>query len=368
MCYFQQMLKAPSSLKEVEEQAEQALTRLLASIPPIKIDRIEASPSGGPDRGIDLIAHIRAFGARHVLLCEVKSTGQPRHARDAITQLHRAAAGLSEKHAVPVFIAPFLMPQTRDICTEAGVSFLDFEGNCRLAFDGVFVERVVPTKPATERREVKSIFKPKSAQVLRTMLRNPGHFWRVTELAERAQVSLGHVSNMRTALIAREWAKIGEDGISLTEPDNLLDAWRDVYEPPAGRRMGFYTTLHGKAFDEVIRRNGEPDPSLSQMALASFSAAQWLAPYARTGTHFFYASANGLERARTALNLSSAARGENVVVTVLKDTGPLLDTIEPSPGISTTSPVQTYLDLWVAGERGREAAEYLRKEKLKWHV
>jgi hypothetical protein len=46
--------------------------------------------------------------------------------------------------------------------------------------------------------------------------------------------------------------------------------------------------------------------------------------------------------------------------------GPLHDTVEPAPGVICTSPIQTYLDLAAAGERGREAADHLRREKLTW--
>ena len=42
------------------------------------------------------------------------------------------------------------------------------------------------------------------------------------------------------------------------------------------------------------------------------------------------------------------------------------DTVEPAPGAVCTSPVQTYLDLSIAGERGAEAAAYLRQQKLSW--
>jgi len=55
-----------------------------------------------------------------------------------------------------------------------------------------------------------------------------------------------------------------------------------------------------------------------------------------------------------------------VVITVPRDEGLLLDTVEAAPGVLCTSPVQTYLDLTVAGERAKEAAEYLRQEKLTW--
>ena len=99
---------------------------------------------------------------------------------------------------------------------------------------------------------------------------------------------------------------------------------------------------------------------------ASFSAAQWLAPYARTTTHYLYAGEAGLTALQRELKLSPSTKGENVVITRLNDHGLFRDRIEPAPGILCTSPVQTYLDLAAAGERGREAADHLRQERLKW--
>jgi hypothetical protein len=246
------------------------------------------------------------------------------------------------------------------------VGFLDLEGNARLVFDGVFIERLVPGKPGTDRRELRSIFKPKSAQVLRVLLRDPRRSWRVTDLAEAAGVSLGHISNVRLALLDREWAAIGPDGLFLTEPERLLDAWREAYEPPAGKRLGFYTTLHGSAFEVSARTALAAANERGGAMLASFSAAHWLAPYARTGSQYFYADEAGAVALQQELKLSSAAKGENVVITRLEDRGLFRDAIEPAPGILCTSQVQTYLDLAAAGERGREAADHLRRERLIW--
>jgi hypothetical protein len=198
------------------------------------------------------------------------------------------------------------------------------------------------------------------------MLREPRRPWRVTELADTASVSLGHVSNVRSALLDREWAQVSDKGLFISEPDAVLDAWRDAYEPPAGRRMTFYTTLHGSSFEDAARRVLHAGSGNGQAVFASFSAAHWLAPYGRTGTQYFYANNAGLERLKHALHLSSVPKGENVVITLPKDAGLFLDTTEPAPGAVCTGLVQTYLDLAAAGERGREAAEYLRQEMLKW--
>ncbi len=166
-------------------------------------------------------------------------------------------------------------------------------------------------------------------------------------------------------MLIREWARLSGEGVFLSNPNALLDAWRAAYEPPAGKRCGFYTALHGALFEDAVRALSSSSET-GRVALASFSAAQWLAPYARIGTQYFYADEAGLQRLRATLKLSQAGKGENVVVTVIDEPGLFHDTMEPMPGVICTSPVQTYLDLAHAGERGQEAADHLRQKILRW--
>lgn len=355
------MMKSVDSVKNAQQSAD-ALRSILAEIPAVK--RLEVS-SANRGEHIDLIAQVEVFGQRHTLAVEVKSNGQPRYVRSALLQLQDYVRRQSEP-VTPVLIAPYLSTEAQNLCREYNVAYLDLEGNARLAFGTFFISREVASKPTVERRELRSLFKPKSAQVLRQMLRAPAHSWRVAELAEAAGVSLGLVSNVRSGLLDREWAQRSEEGVFLSDPNALIDAWSEEYEPPPHKRLGFYTTLHGALFDQAIRTLHPQQDGKVLAAMASFSAAAWLAPYGRTGTHFFYADLQGLEKLRTALKLSPSSKGENVIVNVLDDAGLLLDTVEPAPGVICTSPVQTYLDLFNAGERGQEAADFLRQEKLKW--
>ena len=194
------------------------------------------------------------------------------------------------------------------------MGFVDLQGNARLVFGGVFIDRQVASKPAVERRELRSVFKLKSAQVLRLMLREPSRAWSVAKLAEAASVSLGHVSNVRSC---------------------LLDAWCETYVLPAGKRHNFYTTLHGTAFESVVRELG-PVPDAGSTALVSFSAGQWLAPYGHTGTQYFYADAAGLDRLRSLLKLCPASKGENVAVTVLEYLGVFRRVMVTRPSTSSS--------------------------------
>ena len=358
------MLKKANSMKEAVSRAGEALRQLFENIPILQVESIKAEAMPG-DWPPAMIARLIVEGRKHVLICAYQSNGQPRYARSALLELRNYVAHQAPQ-ATPLFISPYISPAVKLLCEEKGVGYLDLEGNARIAFGGVFIERMVPDKPAAERRELKSLFRPKSAQVLRAMLRAPGRAWRVTELSEITKVSLGHISNVRTGLIDREWARTSNDGVVLSEPDALLDAWRDSYTAPPGERLRFYTPLHGSAFEDAARSTLSAKDGPGRAAFASFSAAQWLAPYGRAGTHYFFADKEGLHKLQAALKLAPAAKGENVVVIVPTDLGLLADTVEPAPGAICTSPVQTFLDLSIAGERGAEAADHLRRETLSW--
>ncbi|MBA3811311.1 MAG: hypothetical protein H0X27_06650 [Caulobacteraceae bacterium] len=356
------MLKRDYSVKIPKRDAAEALRALLEEIPVIHDLDIELEPPGLGGRP-DSVARFSIGDRPHILVGEVTSSGQPRHVRAALDQLGQQL-DREYRGATAVLIAPYLSQDARKLCRDGGFGFLDLEGNCRIVFDGVFIERTAPTKPSVARRDLKSLFKPKSAQVLRVLLRDPHRPWKVAELSDVAGVSLGHVSNVRTALLNREWAVAGIDGLRLIAPDALLDQWRDRYEPPRGREQAYYTTLHGAAFDKAARaalRIQEGPKAI----LASYSAARWIAPFARMPTQFLYANAEGMPRLQAELRLEPAARGENVVIQLVDD-GLFEDAIEPAAGVFTTGAAQTYLDLATSGERGEEAADHLRRQALTW--
>jgi hypothetical protein len=357
------MLKHDPTEAELIPEAGEALTALLREIPAVSVGPVLREPIINDARP-DLVIDITAFGKRQTLIIEFKKNAQPRFARNAILQLRDYAAKI-ESSATLILAAPYLSPEVRALCKEQNIGYFDLQGNARIALENMFIEHTVPTRPAVDKRYLKSLFKPKSAQILRVLLRAPWKSWKVKELEELANVSLGHVSNIRTSLLEREWAIETPEGIVLTEPNMLLDAWRDEYTAPTGQRIPFYTIKHSKELEDASFLAGALDEA-PHIARAAFSAAAWLAPYARVQTHYFYVDLTGYQLIKDQLELSQVEKGGNVMVTLLGDFGPLRDTVEAAPGIICTSPVQTYLDLCQLGERGREAADHLREAKLKW--
>lgn len=357
------MLKMADLVNEMESFAAVQLEQLLRRVVSLQLQSIVSIPFGG-DSGVDLTATVRTAGRDYLLLCEVKSSGQPRLAREAINQLRASAAKL-KRDSFLIFIAPFITPTTQELCRAEGVGYLDFEGNAFVSFGPVYIERSTDRRPQAEKREMRSLFKPRSAQVLRVLLRDPKRTWKLSELAAESGVSIGHVSNVRDALADREWLEKQASGLRLKSPNALLDSWREAYRVPAAEEVRLYTPMHGKQWEQALRQFFS-QPEGERLALASFSAAQWIAPYGRFSTNFLYVTSDIRASVEKMLQLSKPAMGENVILWVPSDEGVFTDSFRSDSVMRCTSPLQTYLDLSQSGERGMEAADFLRKAKLAW--
>lgn len=55
-----------------------------------------------------------------------------------------------EEILTPVLLAPYLSADSRQICQENNIAFLDMEGNAQLQFGGVYIDHRMPGKPVPE--------------------------------------------------------------------------------------------------------------------------------------------------------------------------------------------------------------------------
>lgn len=360
-------------MKQLEIEAVEAVNALLSTIPSLEITPVRQQEKINDDSGVDEVIRVTNDDQEVAIVIEVKKKGEPRYVRSAIYQLlsYTAQISQSESHPidrqiVPMLVTPYLSPEARSICDEHKVCYLDLFGNARLVFGNVYIERSVADKPKSEIRSLRSVFSPKAAAILRVMLRDPNKAWRVTELAEHAGASLGHVSNVRKALLEKEWITEQDDGVMLTKSRELMETWRDNYRRPSGQQKTGYTLLHGKQLEQSLReilgnRSNKP------LAICSLnSAAKWISPYGRDGMNNFYVDEEGADNLTDRLDLSPTLKGANVAITIVKNHNIFVDAIQPIPGIYCTSPIQTYLDLWVGNDRDRESAQFLQEEHFPW--
>ena len=366
-------MKTAFSVNNLKVAALHAAGDLLGHVPHLKASSVQRDhllESGHP---IDGLIEFEHGDDSYVLVIEVKRNGAPRFIRSAVYQLkgYLAHVGRFDQHDshrrwIPMLVSPYLSPESRSICLDHDVAYLDLAGNAHLAFDHVYIDRTVADRPKSETRALRSIFAPKAAAVLRVLLREPTRAWRVADLAEAANVSLGHVSNVRKALLAREWIEKGMNGVVLVRPDALLRTWREEYRKPAGRSISRYSLFHGEQLSRLLSGKLNADPDHPRAILSSHSAAQWFAPFVRGGTRSFYADEPGVQMLTEALKLTHVERGANVIVSIPRDESLFEDAAQPTPGVFCASPIVTYLDLWVGEDRDREAAEHLASECFPW--
>lgn len=324
----------------------------------LEIESIERELSIGDFR-VDLVATVRIKEQRRRLALEIKSSGQPRIARSAAYQLARLreqALGL-----YGVFAAPYISPQTAEICTQEKLGYLDLARNWRLTFGRVYIEQTGMPNPYAEKRDLRSLYSPKAARVLRVLLTDPRKAWRVQPLADEADVSQGLVSNVKSLLKDRERLRESEAGFLLKEPGSLLAEW--AANNKAGKMAAeSYYTLKGVAeFEAALAQTCEQ--AGIPYALTGFSGAARYTPAVRYQRAMAYVESD-TERIAAQLSLKRVESGANVSLYSPPDKGVFYGA-RTIGGISVASPLQVYLDLVGVKGRGEETADALLEEVIK---
>jgi len=347
-------------LKNIEIEAESALRRCLNNVPFIQIANVrkeQKEPAGSIL--VDFIADLTVSGIKQVVAVEIKNNGQPKMARAAINGLLRWLS--SNDGAYGVFMAPYISQQTAEICRQEGIGYCDFAGNCRLVFGSVFIEQRGNPNPLLEKRDLRSLYSPKAARVLRVLLNNPKKNWKIQALADLADVSLGQAANVKKLLDARELIEKREDGFILREPLSILAEWSQTYDFRKNQTKDFYSLksipeIEAEISDVCERKN-------IRYALTGFSGAARLTPAVRYQrvTAFVDASA---DQWTDLFEFKEVGSGANVTLLTPYDEGVYYG-VSTQEGSRIVSPVQLYLDLIGFKGRGEEAANAILEEVIK---
>jgi hypothetical protein len=283
-----------------------------------------------------------------LLLFEVKARLWPNEVPSAAHGLLKHCRARVEGPCVPVLVAPSISPRAAEACRELGVSWVDLAGNCHIEFGTVLVHIEGKKGDPAPTRGTASLYTPRAARIVHVLLLEPQRSWKVVDLAERAQVSLGQVSNVRKRLVQEAFVESGRGGVRLVEPRRLLLDWARNYRPRRTVRR-YYS----------LRRPGELEHALGShlpsYALTELAAAERYAPYTRYQSVAFYVP-EWHPHDEKALDLRPAESTPNVAV--YEDPDGLLFS-ETHGSASLASPIVTYLDLTQLGGRGQDAADHL---------
>jgi hypothetical protein len=343
--------------KEVLEQGERAIRDCLDRVPFLKIREVKIEPDvfGGQP---DFVVLVEAASGQCNLVIEGKSTGQPGIARGAINQLHVYSKGVPNLY--PVFLAPYITDATAELCERAGVGYIDLAGNCRLSFSQVYIEQRGRKNPYSERRELRSLYSPKAERILRVLLISPRKAWKVQELADEAEVSIGLVSKVKQILELREWIDSRSTGVKLLDPEGALTEWAREYRYSKHRTFSYFSFASGSDLEYEVLSAAKSCGI--RIALTGFSAAVRYAPAVRYRRSMIYCAGEATAIAQE-LDLKRVASGSNLTLIEPYDEGVFYGR-ESRDGLPVVSPIQTYLDLMNQAGRGEEGAEALMRKVI----
>jgi hypothetical protein len=333
----------------LEQAAVNALRESLEHIPFLWIDQIESS-------GANIQAWVHTREQPRLLLAQVNNNGQPRLARLAVYELKDRLTGKSDAYGI--FIAPYISPDAGKICEDAGIGYLDLAGNCLLSFETIYIRQTGAPNPKIQKRDLRSLYSPKAERILRAMLTEPRRSWKVTQLAQAVDVSLGQVANVKKLLANREWLGVNEAGMYLSKPGALLNDWVKAYNYRRSQIHEYYSlTGAGNAESNLAEACEQLG---ARYALTSFSGAIRIAPMVRYNRAVAYVEGD-LSAIATAAQIKPVDSGPNIILLTPYDEG-VFYAAAPIDGTMVASAVQVYLDVIGSRARGEEAAEAIRRK------
>jgi len=327
---------------------------LLESVPEYQVDSDRA----------DLLLRVRVGKTVKNLVCETKSSGEPRYMFQAVSQARYFSKFIENSY--PVVIVPRIREKGREICESFDVGYIDLDGNVLLKFDDVYIEKESKERRSKRERRVKDLFARLSSRVVRILLVQPEKSWTLSELSRTAKVSVGYVHRIAETLEAQGYA-IRDENYKLkpSRPRALLEQWAARYDFVSENTLHNYYTFERNAdlFIEKIR-NAAKENEL-KYALTLHAGASLVAPYVRYTAIHFYIDPNKVVLWQDALNLRPVESGGTVMLVEPYDEYVFWGLQEIS-GTKVVSNVQLYIDLFNYPARGREQAEFLRDSKMKF--
>lgn len=289
------------------------------------------------------------------------------NAATAWEMVHHAES-LQGSHVV--LVASRTTAKARDILGHHGISVVDGLGHAHLELPGLLIHieggrRIsVEAKPTTPTR-----LRGKAGVVAQAMLQHPAREWQVTSLAAEAEVS--------TALAHRVLTRLEREGIvthegagpnrvrRLMNPTALLDLWAEEHTDRPERTLAYLLAQSPRQMMEELSHRLEKNGVAH--ALTGAAAGSLVAPFVTAVpiVEVWVQATASPEELYEATGATPVDRGHNVVFLQDKNDAPLAFR-EQEQGLRVVNRFRLYVDLLRDPRRGREQAQHLRKEVIRF--
>ena len=297
----------------------------------------------------------------HFFLLEWKRSSSIGHVTAAIHQFEMAKQSFPNK-VVPILAVPYMGDTARERCAQADLPWLDLSGNARIITPGIFYQNLGNPNLFRRAGRPESAFGPRGSRITRRLLIEPTEVVRQRTLATSTGLNEGHTSRIVGKLLESGLVERRDGGISVTDSDALLDAWRDDYR--FDRHHVIRGHIAARGGDALIHSIAESLSKNEEPYAATALPAAWLwtgfAGFRLATVYLSTFPSTGLIKD---LSFREEPRGANTWLVVPNDEG-VFDGLEVVDGIPCVHPVQVYVDLKDHPERATEAATELRKRLL----
>jgi len=211
---------------------------------------------------------------------------------------------------------------------------------------------------------VQNFFSPKASRIVRVLLVSPDKEWGILNLSDEAGTAYGHTYRViKTLLKLGLCRKTETNRVKVANPAELLNRWAAYYDFNLANDAKGYFSME-RNIDSLLEKLSAASKGGSRYALTLHVGASLIAPHVRPASLYFYVE-NDAERWVERLGLQPAELGGNVYLVRPYDEGVFYGTRDIR-GVCIVSNVQLYVDLYNYPARGREAAEHLRREAIRF--
>ncbi len=336
-----------------EQTFREALERMLPAGWRVALRREERAGDIRADAYVDLTS---PTGERIGACVEFKSRAEPAEVARLIPWLQRCGPA--------ILVSPEIGSRAREILGRAGISWLEPEGDCRIALGGLFVEHLKRGQRrrkagAPETRYVADLFSGGPLRVVRWLLIEPQRPWTLDDMAGRAGLTLGFVSRVFKTLARDAYMSRARGDNRVRDRDGLLDAWASAPRPKDSVSERVATVPGTENLLQMIRGSADA----GRYAITADAAADRIAPFARYSRVEMYV--DDVADWDRSLQLTAVPRGGNLVLIKPSDAG-VLDGAFEREGLRLVSRPQIYVDLVRRGGAAADAAEFMRERGELW--
>jgi len=211
---------------------------------------------------------------------------------------------------------------------------------------------------------VQNFFSPKASRIVRVLLVSPEKEWSILNLSDEAGTAYGHTYRViKTLLKLGLCRKTETNRIKVANPAELLNRWAAYYDFNLVNDAKGYFSME-RNIDSLLEKLSAASKDGPKYALTLHVGASLIAPYVRPASLYFYVE-NDMERWVERLSLQPAELGGNVYLVRPYDEGVFYG-MRDIRGVCIVSNIQLYVDLYNYPARGREAAEHLRRDAIRF--